>query len=95
MTVTYREYENQKIAFAKKHNRKAECKVYTSPMENNRYHKEYCWSDGHQWCEVIELVTETVEAEAHGINFNVEVELYRTEFWSTEDSRSKYLYERA
>ena len=94
MTATFKEYMADKEAFAKKHNKKAECKVFTSPMENNRYHKEMCWSDGHMWCEVTEMITEDVEAEAHGIKVTVPVTLWRTEVWSTEQP-SKYMYERA
>lgn len=94
MTVTYTEYMNDLKAFSQKHNKKAELKIYTSPMENNRYHKNYCWSDGHEFCEVTELITEQVEIEVHGIKMNVSVEMWRTEYWSTE-APSKYFYEKA
>lgn len=94
MTVTYGDYLKEQSKFAQKHNKKAELKIYTSPMENNRYHKEYCWSDGAMWCEISELITEIVEAEAHGIKVNAKVNFYRTEFWSTE-APSKYFYEKA
>lgn len=91
MTVTYEQYNKELAKFAQKHNAKAECKIYTSPMENNRYHKEYCWEDGANWCEVTELITETIEVEAHGLTFKCEVEMWRTEYWSTE-AGSKYYY---
>ena len=94
MTVTFDEYFEEKQAFAQKHNKKAECKVYTSPMVNNVYHKEYCWSDGAMFCERTELVKELVEAEAHGIKLMFEAEFYKTEFWSSEQP-SKYYYEKA
>lgn len=94
MTVTYAEYMSDLKAFSQKHNKKAELKIFTSPMVNNRYHKEYCWSDGAEFCEINELVTEMVEAEAHGIKVRVPVEFWRTEFWSTEQG-SKYYYEKA
>ena len=92
MTVTYKDYNNALVAFAKKHNAKAECKVYSSMWENNVYHKEYCWSDGAEFCERTELVTETVVAEKHGIQFEVEKQFYKTEFWSTEFG-SRFFYE--
>lgn len=91
MTVNYKEYNEELTKFAQKHNEKADCRIYTSPMENNRYHKEYCWEDGAAWYEVTELIVETKEIEVHGLTFKVDVEMWRTEFWSTE-SKSKYLY---
>lgn len=94
MTVTYGEYLKEQATFAQKHNKKSECRIYTSPMVENRYHKEYCWENGANWYEVTELITEEKEVEAHGIIFKVEVKMWRTEYWSTE-SGSKYFYERA
>ena len=94
MTVTFKEYEEELIKFAQKHNKKAECKIWTSPMENNRYYKTRTWSDGACFDEVTELITEEVEVEAHGIKTKVAVRFWRTEFWSTEQP-SKYIYSRA
>ena len=94
MTVTYKEYEEEKMEFIKKHNAKSDCKVETSPMVNNRYHKEYMWEDGACWCELSELVSEIAEVVVHGITVKTSVDLWRTEFWSTE-SGSKYFYEKA
>ena len=94
MTTTYGEYLKEQMTFAKKHNAKSECKIYTSPMENNRYHKEYCWEDGANWYEISELITETVEVAVHGLTMKVNVEMWRTEYWSTE-SGSKFFYEKA
>lgn len=94
MTVTFEEYMNDKIAFAKKHNKKADCTTYTSPMVNNSYHKEMCWDDGHNFYEATELIEEIIEVEAHGIKTRVPVKFWRTEYWSTE-AGSKFFYERA
>ena len=95
MTVTYDEYLKELNAFCVKHNKKAECKVATSAMIENCYHKDYMWSDGHNWTEITTLVMETAHVEVHGVTVSVEVLFYRTEFFSTEDSRSKYLYIKA
>ena len=50
------------------------------------------------WFEVMEPVYETVEAEVEvrGVKVTLRdtVKFLRTEFWSTADPRSKYLYER-
>ncbi len=94
MTVTFKQYAEEKRAFFTKHNKKGEFKVYTSPMVDDVYHKEYCYSHGAQWCERTELVHEQAVAEAHGIKIPVTVALYKTEYWSTE-APSKYFYERA
>lgn len=98
MTVTYGDYLKELKAFSQKHNKKAELKIYTSPMVDNSYHKEYCWSDGANFYEITNLIEETVpvEVEAHGMKFtsNVTVKYWRTEYWSTE-APSKYFYERA
>ena len=92
MTVSYGEYNRELADFAAKHNKKGECKIYTSPMENDRYHKEYVWSDGSEWYEVTELIREKGTINVHGIEFVVEVEMWRTEFWSSDNSKSKYYY---
>lgn len=92
-TVTYEEYMNDKLAFIKKHSKKHDWTVYTSNFENNKYHKEYCFDNGAQFCEVNEMdVVEDVEIEAHGIKFTKEVHFIRHEYWSTEQG-SKYWYE--
>ena len=91
MTVSYKEYNEELTRFAKKHNEKGDCRIYTSGMENNKYHKEYCWEDGANWYEVTELITEIKEVETHGMTFKVNIKMWRTEFWSTE-SGSKYFY---
>ena len=92
--ATFKEYIDEKVVFSQKHNKKGECKVYTSPMVNNGYHKEIVWDDGHMWCEVTELVTEDVEVEIHGLKTWTTIELWKTEYWTTE-SKSKYLWEKA
>ena len=93
MTVTYKEYAKDLRDFSQKHNKKADLKIFTSPMVNDRYHKEYCWSDGATFYEINERVIEIAEAEVHGITVKVPVEMWRTEYWSTESS-SKYYYEK-
>lgn len=94
METTYESYMKEKVKFIRKHNKKSECSVFTSPMENNRYHKEYCWNDGHEWIEITELIEEKANVRVHGILITVPVKFWKTEFWSTENPKSKYLYER-
>ena len=94
-TVTYEEYRKDLNSFVDKHSRKYDYKVYTSPFENNQYHKNYCFEDGATFTEINEMhVIETVEIEVHGLKFNVNVHLIRHEYWSTDDASSKYWYEK-
>ena len=94
-TTTFAEFDKEYTAFAIKHNKKAERREYTE-LTDGVIHKMVCWSDGATWYEVTETkYSEQVEVEVHGINVNVNIPMRRTEYWNTEDSRSKYFYERA
>lgn len=96
MTVNYNEYSNDKKAFFSKHDN--DFNTFTSSMdEYGRYHKEYVFSDGAIWYELMrpEYVTEDIELEVKGVKVKtqIKVKLFRIEFWSTE-SGSKYYYEK-
>lgn len=97
MTVKYEEYIQDKQAFFNKHDN--EFTIQTSSMdEYSRYHKEYIFDDGAIWYESYspEWFTQTVEVDVKGvaIKTDVEVKLFRTEFWNTDNSSSKYYYEK-
>lgn len=95
MTTTYAEFDKEYTAFAIKHNRKAERKEYTN-MTDGIIRKVICWSDGATWYEVTETeYSEEAEVEVHGVKVKVNVPLRKTEYWSTEDSKSKYFYTKA
>ena len=92
LTVTYSEYMKDLEAFHKKH-RKADLQVYTSPLINNTYHKEYCYSDGAVFAEVNEMVHhEEITVDVHGIEIKTTVKMIKHEYWTTE-TKSKYWYE--
>lgn len=93
MTVTYNEYLQDLADFARRHlqGEDDDMKVYTSHMGNDRYTKEYCFTDGHQFSEVNERITDIVDIEYHGIKIPAKIEVWRTEYWSTEQG-SKYTY---
>ena len=94
-TVTYEEYCKDLNSFVDKHSRKYDFKVYTSPFENNQYRKTVCFEDGSVFTEINEMdVVEDVEVEVHGLKIKTEVHLIRHEYWSTDDSSSKYWYEK-
>ena len=66
--------------------------VYTSSMNDNAYHKHYIAKDGAEMWESNRLVTETVEVEIHGVMCKATVKFWETECWSTDDSKSMYIY---
>lgn len=95
ITTTFAEFDKEYTAFAIKHNKKAERKEYTD-MTDGVIHKTVCWSDGATWYEITETdYSEEVEIEVRGIKVKVNIPMRRTEYWSTEDSKSKYFYEKA
>ena len=91
-TVNYEQYNAEKVAFIKKHNARSECNIETSPFIENGYNKVYSWEHGANWYEVMEIVEEEVEFEHRGLKFTTKVEMWRTEYWSSEFG-SRYLYE--
>lgn len=94
MVVSFREYQEDLKAFCEKHNKNSECTIVTSPFTNNQYHKSYMYSDGATFTEINERIFEEIETEIHGIKVKTMVELFRTEYWSTDNSRSNFVYER-
>ena len=99
MTVSYREYAEEKNKFL---HSIGDWKCDTSAMDQyGIYRKRYYCTEADSmatWFEVMEQVYETVEAEVEvrGVKVTLRdtVKFLRTEFWSTADPRSKYLYER-
>ena len=93
MTVTCKEYADEKRNFFKKHGNKY--KVFTSPMdEYGTYAKTYVFEDDiAAWSERYshEETTASVEIADKKAWVNVTVKLFKTEFWSTEGG-SKYMY---
>lgn len=93
MTVTYEEYDKDKRNFFKKHNN--DFKVTTSPMdEYGRYFKEYSFSDNAVWYESMSPTYEKGTVEIKKVSVEVQVKMFRTEYWNTEDSKSKFYYQK-
>lgn len=91
MTVDYKTYMTEKMEFISKHDH--DFIVETSPMDDfGCYYKDYIFADGAIWYERMAPVTVPAIAEAHGVKCKVDVNLFQTEFWSTE-SESKFYYE--
>lgn len=91
MTVDYKGYMTDKMEFISKHNHDYE--LTTSPMDDyGVYCKTYVFTDGAIWYERMSPEVVSAVVEVHGCKCRVEVNLFRTEFWSTE-AGSKYYYE--
>ena len=95
MTVTYETYIEDLAKFIDKHSKKYDYSVYTSPFENREYHKVYAFENCATFTEINTMeYTEVVNVQVHGITVPVEVSLIKHEYWSTDDSRSKFWYEK-
>lgn len=62
--------------------------------EYGRYYKLYNFEDGAIWFENMCPIFESFKVEVKKLEIEVEVKLLRTEFYSTEDSKSKFYYEK-
>lgn len=86
------EYNAQKKAFIKKH--KGLKRVDTSSMdEYSSYHKEYICEDNAMWYEVMSPYYKTVEMEINKCKVSLDVKLFQTEFWDSDNSNSRFYYE--
>lgn len=95
MTVRYKDYEKALKDFYTKHTKgDSYVDVFTSPLEGNRYRKEYVSTDGGIFFEINEKISEVVDVVAHGIIVPVTVDLLRTEFFSTDNSKSAFVYQK-
>lgn len=88
--VTMKEFYGAQAEFIRKH---PIAKIETSPMVNNAYSKHYLAEDGAEMWEENRITSEIVEVEVHGVKCQAHVELWETECWSTDDSRSMYLFQ--
>ena len=92
--MTNHEY---KQGFITRHGR-GDWRVYTSPLEDDRYVKTYVFADGAQLTEVNGPCYEKVdvEFEVRGVKFKKTetVKLFRTECWNTDDATSVFWYEK-
>lgn len=88
----YNTYKEMKMAFIKKHH--GDFTIHTSSLdEYNRYHKEYVFTDGAIWYEIMSPETVMSSAEVKGVRVQFEAKLFKTEFWSSDDAQSRTYYE--
>lgn len=92
MTTNYDEYTKTKQAFLKKHRLD---RVDTSSMdEYGTYHKEYICEDGGIFYEVMSPSYEKATVTVKGVAVEVEVKLFKTEYWNSDNAQSKFYYEK-
>lgn len=92
--VDYKEYQADLQKFLRKHGTKG-WEVQTSLMDQyGVYHKEYICADGGIFYEVNgpEYAKETITVKM--VTVEVEIKLFRTEYWSSDNASSKYHYEK-
>lgn len=97
MTVSYTTYRYEKDMFFKRHKHNFECE--TSQMdEYGMYHKTYVFKDGAVWYETMfpEYVKQELEIEIKlaKVKTEIEVKMFVTEFWNTDNSEIKKYYEK-
>ena len=93
MVVTYKKYMEDKQEFFKKHDY-AFSERTSSMDEYGRYYKTYAFEDGAHWFESMspEYVKESLTIKLAPVE--IEVKMFRTEYWNTEDATSKFYYEK-
>ena len=95
--TTMKEYNDIKTLFYRKH--ATENGIHESGMidEYGRIHKNVYFNDGAEWHEVSEKIREeaTTTVNIHGIAKEVAtyIDLFRTEYFNTDNSESRYMYE--
>lgn len=93
MTVNYETYNSEKKAFFKKHHNDFECDT-SSMDEYGRYYKTYTFADNAIWYEVMSPEYVSQEIEVKMCKVTVEVKMFRTEYFNTDDAKSRYYYEK-
>lgn len=91
MIVKVDEYVEDKNNFFRKHNNDFTCE--TSGGSAEYYRKTYVFTDGAVWYEVMRKVYETVDIEKYFCIIKCDIELFETEYWSTDNAESKKYYE--
>lgn len=89
--VSYKEYSKEKANFLLRH---GEWKVETSPLQGTVYYKTYICEDGAVWYERMEKRTLYKVVEINGFDTTASVDIQETEFWHSDDSASKLMYEK-
>lgn len=93
MTKDYESYAGEKQGFFTKHHNHYILNV-SDRDEYNYYYKEYYFDDGSMWYEIKGPVIERVKCRVHGLQIETDVKLYRTQYWSTDNTIFQCYYEK-
>lgn len=89
------QYKLEKFAFYRKHGAVVK---EESQLVHGITSKTVLFEDGKMWCEVYgkctEKVTTPITVKGLTLNIDLEIDLFRLEYWSTDNSVSKFAYER-
>lgn len=92
MTVKYDTYSKEKKEFFEKH---SDFQIYTSSMDvYGRYWKTYRFENGAEWYEAMTPEYVRQEVEIKLCKTTIEVKMLRIEFWSSDNAKSKFYYEK-
>lgn len=92
MVVPIEYYRKEMRRFMEKHSQYGEMVVHTGPLVDGTYCKSFCWDHGAEWWEDTKVVQEQTTVKVRGVECKATVSLLRIEYWSTDDSTSKYVY---
>lgn len=87
--VDYDTYVSEKQAFFKKH--KNNFTKHETGSSAEHYSKIYTFQDGNSWYEV--MTREYAKVELPDYKCKVSVDLFRVEYYNSEESGSKFYYE--
>ena len=88
--VTFKEYMEEKAKFHIKHGKYEEFAT-----SSNITHAKYIYfDDGAVWYEVSTVVEEEINGEKYGVKYSFPLQIIKTEYWTSENSVSKFVFER-
>ena len=90
--VSHKEYWKDLKEFTEKH---GGASVDTSPMcvTTNPWSKMYKAKDNATFCEFNSIVADDIEFDYKGQHYKTRAKFYVTEYWSTDNEESKYVFE--
>ena len=94
MNNGYRDYETEKREFFARHSHETgDVKEYSHMDDFGVTRKSFCFADGASWHERNEKNTESKKVSIRGIEVTVSIDLFKCEYWDTDNSNSRYFYE--
>ena len=92
-TVTFEEYLEEKNAFCEKQGAEfGDPTAHIRKTKRNCYRLEFTWGSEIKWIEATEKIYERTTINLHDVECPIFAQLWRTEYWNTEDGQHKYCY---